>query len=126
MGTRLLRTWQALHPSVEFERFSIDAPAGEATLPVAFGIVSAASLVPLRSALGGYHYTRLAATVSAAMRLMAIGQQEAHTVLAGVLDRVPASVEAIVARDEAPSAFAPALDVAAMGHQYVHSRLFRS
>lgn len=126
MGARLLKTWHELHPAIEIERFVLAAASREATLPVAFGIVCAAARIPLRAALGGYQYTRLAATVSAAMRLMAIGQREAHALLADVLDRVPAGLDCIVASDEPPSAFTPALDVAAMSQQYIHSRLFRS
>ena len=62
------------------------------TLPVAF-----AARLRVRPASSGatsrrgFAYTRLAATVSAAMRLMAIGQTDAHALLARVLDRVPAT-----------------------------------
>jgi urease accessory protein len=126
MGTRLLRTWQQLRPTADLHRLLTGGalPAG-ATLPVAFGVVSAASGVPLEPALEAFFYTRLAATVSAAMRLMPIGQHEAHTLLADALDGVPAAVETAMCC-EFPGAFVPALDIAAMRHSHVHSRLFRS
>jgi urease accessory protein UreF len=73
-----------------------------------------------------YAYTRLTATVSAAMRLMSIGQTAAHALLARTLDRVPAVVDDIARRDARIESFTPALDIAAMTQQYVHSRLFRS
>ena len=74
----------------------------------------------------GFAYTRLAATISAAMRLMAIGQHEAHLLLTRTLDRVPATVDSIVARRARPESFIPAMEIAQMTHQYVRSRLFRS
>ena len=60
------------------------------------------------------------------MRLMPIGQTDAHALLARTLDRVPAVVDRIVARDDRVESFSPALDIAAMTQQYLHSRLFRS
>ncbi len=96
------------------------------TLPVAFGVVCASADIDERAALEAYFYTRLAATISCAMRLMPIGQHEAHLRLADALARVPSLVDGVLARGEQPAAFLPALDLAAMNQQYVHSRLFRS
>jgi len=39
---------------------------------------------------------------------------------------VPAVVDGIIERDGRLESFAPALDIAAMTQQYLHSRLFRS
>ena len=61
------------------------------------------------------------------MRLMPIGQHEAHALLADAARRgVPAVVERGHADAATVRVFAPALDIAAMSQQYVHSRLFRS
>jgi urease accessory protein len=92
---------------------------------VAFGVVCAASGIPVRAALEAFFYTRLAATASAAMRLMPIGQHEAHVLLAEVLVGIAGAVDAAMAC-EYPGAFAPALDIEAMRQPYLHSRLFRS
>jgi urease accessory protein UreF len=89
-------------------------------------VVCQASAIPGREAVEGYVYTRLAASASAAMRLMPIGQLEAHRTLAARLARVPAAVDAIVAVRGRPGAFAPQMDIAVMSHPHVHSRLFRS
>jgi urease accessory protein len=124
MGTRLLKTWQRIRPT-EVVRSALEA-RGRFTFPVAFGLVCAASDVKLVEALEAYCYTRLAATVSAAMRLMPIGQHEAHGLLAEALRRVPACVDRITQDRELPRCFTPMMDIAAMSHQYVHSRLFRS
>ena len=125
MGTRLVKTWHQMRPHPGLS-IMLDAVDMSVTLPVAFGAVSAAGGIEARPALEGFLYTRLAATVSTAMRLMAIGQHEAHGLLAIALTRAPDVVAAVMRSERAPSAFAPALDLAAMSQQYVHSRLFRS
>jgi urease accessory protein len=130
MGWRLLKTWQVLHPDARIEH-AIEVAAGPAscggpTLPVAFAAVSVCAGIHRCDALAGYAYTRLGATVSAAMRLMALGQTDAHQLLSRVLGRVPGMVDEVIAGNRPIESFAPALDVAQMTQQYVHSRLFRS
>lgn len=125
MGSRLVKTWRQIHPSTLLDDMAQQAGA-QWTLPAAFGSVCAAASVDPRACVEGFVYTRLASTVSAAMRLIAIGQHEAHTVLAEALSRAPAVVEHAMASTDDLSMFAPAFDIAAMSHQYVHSRLFRS
>jgi len=128
MGQRLLSTWVELHPHQSLGQVAALAEAGTVgpTLPIAFAAACAASGVERRHAVEAYTYTRLSATVSAAMRLMPIGQTEAHRLLARVLDRVPAVVNAIAASNAPLECFTPLMDVAAMSQQYLHSRLFRS
>jgi urease accessory protein len=129
MGTRLLKTWQEIRPQPPIEGLIAFGRPGRSlsgfTLPVAFGVVCAASAIPVRAALEGYFYTRLAATVSAAMRLMPVGQHEAHALLAEALEGIPSAAAEALAWPQ-PTSFVPALDLAAMQHQYLHSRLFRS
>jgi urease accessory protein UreF len=62
------------------------------------------------------------------MRLMPIGQHDAHRLLARRLRQVPEAVEQIEASlyDGGPASFMPAFDIAGMTQQYVSSRLFRS
>jgi urease accessory protein len=114
MGLRLLTTWQALHPDVRLERLALVAKEGAIgpVLPLAFAAACASAGVTRRESVEAYAYTRLAATVSAAMRLMPIGQTDAHRLLSRALERVPS--------------FTPMMDIAAMTQQYLHSRLFRS
>jgi urease accessory protein len=130
MGWRLLKTWQALHPDARLEH-ALELAAWRTgssgpTLPVAFAAVCVCAEIPRREALAGYAYTRLGATVSAAMRLMALGQTDAHRLLSRVLDRVPETVDDVIGSNRPIESFAPALEVAQMTQQYVHSRLFRS
>ena len=124
MGSRLLKTWQRIRPGDSVGlAFPERTPL---TLPVAFGAVAAAAGIPVRSAVEGFMYTRLAAIVSSAMRLMPLGQVEGHTLLAESLARVPA-LAAEVLDDDAPlGAFTPVLDVMVMSQQYGESRLFKS
>jgi urease accessory protein len=128
MGLRLVTTWSTLHANPRLEHVVELARAGTfaPTLPVAFGIACAATAIPRRDAIGGYAYTRLASTASAAMRLVPIGQTAAHCVLAQALERVPAAVDAIEASTAPLECFTPLMDIAAMSQQYMESRLFRS
>ncbi|MGE0448446.1 MAG: urease accessory protein UreF [Vicinamibacterales bacterium] len=124
MGARLLATWQRIRPGPTVS--SVLALDRMFTLPVAFGIVCAASGATRVEAIESYLYSRLAATVSAGMRLIALGQHEAHALLAEALDRVPPLAASLDRSEAPPRSFVPLLDIAAMSHQYVHSRLFRS
>jgi urease accessory protein len=128
MGQRLLTTWRTLHPDDRLD--AVQQLAADGTIapsfPVAFAAACAASGVDQWQTVEALAYTRLAATVSAAMRLAPVGQTDAHALLARALDRVPATVAAIAARRAAPESFTPAADLAAMSQQYLHSRLFRS
>jgi urease accessory protein len=132
MGLRLLTTWQALHPDVRLAQALTLAGIGGRdygfgpALPIAFAGVCACSGISCQQAVEAFAYTRLAATVSAAMRLMPIGQTEAHAILARTLDGVPAAVDDIERRDARVESFTPAADIAAMTHKQVYSRLFLS
>jgi urease accessory protein len=128
MGLRLLTSWHALHPDARLDHAVTLAREGRLgpVLPIAFAAACASAGIDRRRSVEAFAYTRLAATISAAMRLMPIGQTDAHALLARTLDRVPRVVDAIVERDADPESFAPALYVAVMTQQYLHSRLFRS
>lgn len=120
MGARLLATWSAIRSEEGLAR------AANRSFPITFALVCVSAAVERRDCVEAFAYTRLAATISAAMRLMPIGQTDAHAVLGRTLERVPAVVDAIAARDAPLESFSPAMDIAAMRQQYLHSRLFRS
>ena len=124
MGLRLITTWQTLHPDPRLAQLlvRIKSPA----LAIAFAAACACSGIERRESVEAFAYTRLAATISAAMRLMPIGQTDAHALLARTLARVPPLVDAIAERAADPESFTPAMDIAVMSQQYLHSRLFRS
>jgi urease accessory protein len=127
MGLRLVTTWSALYPDRRLE-YLLDLARVQRlgpALPIAFGCACASAGVGTRDAGAAFAYTRLASTTSAALRLMRIGQTDAHARLAKTLERVPMVVEAMATRAR-PESFTPALDLATMAQQYLHSRLFRS
>jgi urease accessory protein len=133
MGLRLTTGWHACYPSAIVESVLALAQAGKLGpgLPVAFGVACASADVSVDDSISAYAYSRLAATVSAAMRLMSIGQSAAHGVLARALIGVPAVVAASLgAVDDAGTprleCFSPAMDMAAMAQAHLHSRLFLS
>jgi len=127
MGLRLVTTWSALYPNrrlahlLDLARRQRLGPA----LPIAFGCACASAGVGMRDAGAAFAYTRLASTTSAALRLMRIGQTDAHARLASALGRVSMVVDAMATRAR-PESFTPAMDMSAMTQQYLHSRLFRS
>jgi urease accessory protein len=127
MGLRLVTTWGVLYPDRRLEHL-LDLARRKRlgpALPIAFGCVCASAGVSMRDTGAAFAYTRLASITSAALRLMQIGQTNAHSRLAKTLKRVPVVVEAMTTRAR-PESFAPAMDVSAMAQQYLHSRLFRS
>ena len=128
MGLRLLTTWQALYPDPRAAQALALARAAAIgpVLPIAFAGAACCAGIDRRIAVEAFAYTRLASTASAAMRLIAIGQTDTHVLLARALDRVPAVVDAAIARDADAESFVPQVDIAAMRHQYLHSRLFRT
>jgi urease accessory protein len=121
MGHRLLTAWSALYPDARLTHVP-----SSCALPIAFAAACACSGVERRDSVEAFAYTRLAATASAAMRLLPLGQAGAHALVARALERVPRTVDGIVARSGRLESFSPALDIAAMRQQYLHSRLFRS
>jgi urease accessory protein len=131
MGLRLLTGWQALYPDPLLGEVFTLAQRGRLgpTLPVSFGVACASADVELEAMALSFAYSRLAATMSAAMRLMSVGQAEAHGLLARTLARVPAVVQAnldTMLSGPEPESFAPAMDLAVMRQQYLHSRMFLS
>jgi urease accessory protein len=127
MGFRLITTWGTLYSDHRLEHLLDLARRRRLgpALPIAFGCACASAGVGPRDTGAAFAYTRLASTTSAALRLMQIGQTNAHARLALTLERVPAVVEAMTTRAQ-PESFAPAMDVSAIAQQYLHSRLFRS
>lgn len=79
-------------------------------------------------ALIGFGYTRLMGMVSAALRLMSIGQQQAQTILTEQLQQLPNIAKRIqtLNYDQPLESFAPIQDIQQMNHCYLYSRLFRS
>lgn len=101
--------------------------AGEVALPVAIGAAGAAHRVPLRPLLVAFLTAFAANLVSAAVRLVPLGQTDGQRLtrdLAPLARRLAAEAEGATLDDV--GGFALGLDVASMRHEYQEVRLFRS
>ena len=129
LGLRLLKTVRELYPSPDLEALFDRVHSGRChgNIPIVFGFIFRLLNIEKRDALLTYAYSRLSGTVSAALRLAPVGQQEMQQALVKALEQVPSAVDAIL---EYPSrhltSFVPRLDVCQMEHRYLYSRLFRS
>lgn len=100
---------------------------GGAAWPVAVGAVSGASGIPLEPTLAAFLHAFAANQVQAALRLMSLGQAAGVAVIAAIEPDI-ALVAARAARstlDELGSAALNA-EIAAMNHETLNSRIFRT
>jgi urease accessory protein len=105
----------------------IAACAGATAYPVAVGIVSAAHDVPIAAVLHGFLHALVSNWVSAASRLVPLGQTDSQRVLAA-LEPVVAQTAARALHatlDDLGSASFRA-DLASLRHETQYTRLFRS
>ena len=130
VGKSFLNTCLPLYPHQDLEKImeAIQQHKMHGNAAVVYALVLTVSQVPEREALSGYGYSCLAAIVSAALRLIAIGQQEGQTLLAHYLNQLPALVDSILRMNpQTPlTLFHPLLDIRQMSHRHLHTRLFRS
>jgi len=125
IGRRYLKTCLTTFGDPAFADAQSRLP--EANAPVAFAVVAHRLRVTPRDALVAFGYTRLAGFVSAALRLMPLGQQQGQISLRHAADLLPATIDEIVQHADAPlCSFSPGFDVCQMNHRHLYSRLFRS
>jgi urease accessory protein len=100
---------------------------GRAALPVAAGLAAGSHGVPLEPALVAYLAALAANLVSAALRLVPLGQTDAQIAIAELAPSVAATAAAAIAADldELGSAV-PMIDWCSMRHETQYTRLFRS
>jgi urease accessory protein len=98
-----------------------------ASYPVLFALASSHWGIPLRAAALGYAYIWSETQVSAASRVMPLGQTACQNVLSQLLESIPAAVELGLGLEESDiGSLAPAHAIAAAWHETQYSRLFRS
>jgi urease accessory protein len=125
IGRRLLTACTAI--CSDHQLLSIAAALPQCNAPVAYGVVFFYRGLAVRDALVAFGYARLAGIVSAALRLIALGQQQGQALLTGAIRRLPDAAEDILRIEGEPlRSFSPLLDIQQMNHRYVYSRLFRS
>jgi len=129
MGRRLLQLVSAMHPSLDWEPLSraIRDEACPGTHPTVHGYAAYRLGVSEDEAAEGYLYACVSLAVNTALRLMAIGQTEAQTMLAALLPDIRAAWARVKAEEpESYYAAVPAMDVYMMRHEHLYSRLFMS
>jgi urease accessory protein len=105
----------------------IAACGGAITYPVAVGIVCAAHGIPLAAAMHGFFHALTSNWISAAARLIPLGQTDSQRVLSALEPIVAATGRRALqaALDDAGGASFRA-DLASMRHETQYTRLFRS
>ena len=125
IGKRVLTTYSGIVRDPRFDAWTPSLPHSNA--PIAYAAVMSHRSINGRDAVLAFGYSRLAGIVSASLRLISIGQQQAQCVLWEVLERLPGAVDRIMQNREEPiRSFAPIMDITQMNHRFVYSRLFRS
>ncbi len=124
-GTAFLRATAAAWPCAAVERLGRIAP--EAAYSVAVGAVARDHGVALPEVLEAYGHAFVANLVSAAVRLVPLGQTDGQVVTAslGGVVRDAAREAAETPLDDVSSS-CPLADIAAMRHESQYTRLFRS
>ncbi|MBL8706656.1 MAG: urease accessory protein UreF [Rhodospirillales bacterium] len=100
----------------------------EASLPVSVALTAAAHGLALKPALSGYLQAFAANLVSAAVRVIPLGQSDGLRLIAGLEAATRAAVSlglAVRSRDELGAA-SPMIDWCSMRHETQYTRLFRS
>lgn len=98
-----------------------------AVYPVAVAVACAAHGIDLKTALHGYFHAFAANLVSAAVRLVPLGQTDGQLAIAALSEAVSQAQDRalIIPLDDIGSA-APLIDLASMHHETQYTRLFRS
>lgn len=125
VGKRLLSLYSSMTVGGSAQWKAVTLPHSNAA--AAYALVYFHSCLDERDAALAFGYNRLTGIISAALRLISMGQLEGQTLLTKNLDNLPAAADRILEmKDEPLRSFNPLLDIEQMNHQYVYSRLFRS
>src|SRR3954470_2343613 len=97
------------------------------TFAAAFSFACYGLGVPLREGLTGYLWAWAENQVSAAMKLVPLGQSSGQRMLVNLIGMLPAiEDQALALSDDGLSNFAPGLAIASSRHETQYTRLFRS
>ena len=129
MGRQVLQVMKDLYPSVLLQSLwqCLETRELLAHHPIMFGAVCGSIGIEMEATLLTYLYSTVSALVSAGVRLIPIGHsdgQRALNELKPLMARMARAVEMLGEADI--SAFAPALEVRAMQHERLSTRLFKS
>ena len=112
---------------VEKFRHTLAAKDIEITLPVAAALACAIAKIPLRSALFFYVQANANNLVSAAVRLIPLGQSDGQRTLVSLEPHIGASVKkAAIEKLEDLGTSTPMIELMSFAHETQYTRLFRS
>ena len=125
-GRAFLEVTRAAWPAPALDRLAAICD-GTVALPVAVGVASAGHALPLAPTLRAYLHALAANLISAAVRLVPLGQTDGQRVLAALEPVVAATAQRALstALDDVGGAAVRA-DLAGMRHETQYTRLFRS
>jgi urease accessory protein len=129
MGKQVLQVMKDLYPSVLLRSLwqCLETRELAAHHPIMFGAVCRSIGIEMRCALLAYLYSTVSALVSAGVRLIPIGHSDGQRAVNELKPLMASMAKAVEMLGEADiSAFAPALEVRAMQHERLSTRLFKS
>ncbi len=129
IGAQRLQMLLQLAPQPMVEELERERVAGrcQAYAPIVFGAQMALNKTPIEAALTACYYQTLAALVSAAMKLIRLGQSGAQALLSECLGETAAVVgRALAVRQTDAGWFQPTLDIASARHETAYTRVFIS
>jgi urease accessory protein len=96
--------------------------------PVAFGVAGAILAWPEKEMIGAYLYSTCATLVSASLRLLPLGQTAGQRILWSLGAAIETLVDEAVGKNDLRDvwSFSPKTEIAAMRHEILDGRLFRS
>lgn len=104
-----------------------DCRDGPCAYAVAVGCAAAGHRIPLESTLHGYLHAFAANLVSAAVRLVPLGQTDGQRITAALEGTIGETAKrALTTEPDAVSSTAMMVDICSMKHETQHTRLFRS
>lgn len=125
-GRQRLQLLDKLWPHPLLQRVTGD-PQFQPYAPVVYGLQTALAQTPVEAALIAYYYQTLAATVTASLKLLRLGQLAAQTLLIHATQRMQDVVAASkhVSLDDI-GCLQPLLDIASAQHETAETRIFIS
>lgn len=125
-GVAFLEITQKAWPDVGLERL-VAASEGPYAYPVVVGVAAAGAAIPIEAAVHAYLHAFAANMVSAAVRLIPLGQTDGQLITAALATAVQeAATRALETDPDDVSSTGILSDIASMRHETQYTRLFRS
>ena len=130
-GDAFLRVSRQAWPHADLDRWLAHCGGEPIAFPVAFGLVAGLHRAAPEATVLAYLHALSANAVSAAVRLVPLGQTDGQRLQAALADTVAQRVADTLARvpdldDDRLASACPVIDWASMAHETQYSRLFRS